>query len=456
MNVLGVHHMRRAAAMVTLVGFLVVALTAANLARSPGTVSLDWQLIKPPPLEVQAEPPGRGAIVQTITAPGKVESTKEAEIASQLVGRVEKVLVKEGDEVKTDQPLVLLDQTDARARLDSAQARVKRSEWAVDQSRKDLEKATRDARQSGSLAGRGFSTPTELADAKTALAKSENAVKMSERELDESQAMLKTASRELDRTTIVSLIDGRVSGLNVDPGEIVIAGTTNLPGSVLMTVSNLDPANMRVRAEVDETDVTLVREGQPAQIFLQADPLKPIPGRVMSHGVAAKGKVKNDVVSFETLVEVDTKAWAPKPTDPTLKPGMTATVEVEVNRASEALGVPVHAVVHRRRKDLPDTPAVREWAERNARSPGEKAQETELRYVKLVFVIEGDVAHARPVETGLSDERRVEILAGLKPDDRVIVGPFRALDELKDGQTVKLLPASGASAPGAAADGATR
>ena len=96
---------------------------------------------------------------------------------------------------------------------------------------------------------------------------------------------------------------------------------------------------------------------------------------------------------------------------------MTATVEIEVRRADDALGVPVQAVVHRRRKDLPDTPAVRSWAERHARSPGEKAREAEARYVKIVFVVQHGVARARPVETGLSDERRVEILAGLGPDE---------------------------------------
>ena len=448
--------MWRAAVTVLVVGSLVVALAAANVARGPGSVLLDWQLIKPAGLEVQVEPPTRGAIVQTITAPGKVETKLEAEIASQLVGRVEEVLVKEGDPVKKNDPLVRLDKTDSEARKKSAEAKVKRAEWAVKQARHDLEKAQRDARQSGTLAGRGFSTPTELADARTTLSKAENSVQMSERDLEESTAMLTTAQRELDRTTITSLIDGRVSGVHVDQGEIVIAGTTNLPGSVLMTVSDTDPKKMRVRAEVDETDVPLVRDDdekrpQRAQIFLQADPLKPVPGWVTARGVAAKGKVKNDVVSFETLVDVD-KDWTPAPGDPPLKPGMTATVEIEVKRAADALGVPAQAVVHRRRKDLPDTPAVRDWAARNARSPGEKAQEADLRYVKIAFVIEGDVARARPVETGLSDERRVEILSGLKPDDRVVIGPFRALDELKDGQTVKIVatPAGGSAPPAGA------
>jgi HlyD family secretion protein len=187
---------------------------------------------------------------------------------------------------------------------------------------------------------------------------------------------------------------------------------------------------------VDETDVLLVRPDQPTQIYLQADQLHPITGRV--DRVAPQGKAKKeDVVSFETLVDVNAGAISrPDPETPKLRPGMTATVEVEVRHADHAISVPAQAVVHRRRKDIPDTPAVRAWAERNARSPGEKAKEAELRYIKLVFVVEGNVAHIRPVETGLSDERRVEILSGIKPEERVIIGPFRALDELKDGDLV--------------------
>ena len=91
---------------------------------------------------------------------------------------------------------------------------------------------------------------------------------------------------------------------------------------------------------------------------------------------------------------------------------------------------------------LPDTPAVRDWAERHARSPGERAREAEARYINIVFVVEGGIARARPVETGLSDERRIEIRSGLQPADRVVVGPFRVLDELKDGQAVQEVKAT--------------
>jgi HlyD family secretion protein len=405
------------------------ALATANLRREPGAIELDWRLVKPPPAEVVLESPARGPIVQTVAAPGKVEAVEEAEIASQLVGRVIAVEVKEGDAVKKGDVLVRLDPTDARARLESSKARIERLRAAIEQAEKDVEKANRDANQSNKLASRGFNTPTELADAKTTVAKSQAALLMSRHELVESEAMRKTSEQELDRCEIRSPIDGVVSGIDVDVGEVVIAGTTNLPGSVLMTVSDLSA--MRVRADVDETDVPLVKRGQPARVYLQADPLRPIAGEVGM--VSAKGKSKDDVVGFETLV---TMSPGSGPDLPALRPGMTATVEIEVRRADDAMGVPAQAVVHRRRKDLPDTAAVRAWAEKNARSPGEKAREAELRYVKIVFVEDHGVARARPVETGLSDEKRVQILAGLDPDDRAVVGPFRALDELKDGSAV--------------------
>jgi HlyD family secretion protein len=414
------------------IGVLVACLAAANLARDPGAFDLDWRIVRLPPLEVAVEPPARGPIVQTITAPGQVEPVEEAEIASQIVGRVVAVPIEEGDAVKKGDLLVKLDDIDARARLDSALARIERLRAAIAQAGTELAKAERDATRFERLTVRGASSATELADARTALAKAQAALLISRNELAESEAMRRTSQQDLERTEIRAPIDGVVAGLTVEVGEVVIAGTTNLPGTVMMTVCDLD--RMRVRADVDETDVPLVQAGQTARIYLQADPLTPIAGTV--ERVAPKGKKATEqgqtteVVSFETLVPVEGGAQT------VLRPGMSATVEIEVLHAPEALGVPVQAVVHRRRKDLPDTPAVRSWAERAARSPGERARDAETRYVKIVFVVEDGVARAHPVETGLSDERRVEIRSGLEPTDRVIVGPFRALDELKEGNPV--------------------
>jgi HlyD family secretion protein len=121
-----------------------------------------------------------------------------------------------------------------------------------------------------------------------------------------------------------------------------------------------------------------------------------------------------------------------------LRPEMTATVEIEVKRADNAMSVPAQAVVHRRLKDLPDTPLFRDWVALQPKTPSEKGKDDAVRYLKVVFLMENSVAVARPVKTGINDSERIEILSGIKPDANVIVGPFRALDEMKDGQPVKL------------------
>ncbi len=422
--------MLRAVLITLVLAAMTAGVTMANLDRHSSQVQLDWQLIKLPIREVLSEAPSRGEIVQRVSAPGKVESVEEAEIASQLIGRVVAVPVHEGDHVRKGDVLVKLDPRDPQARLDSAHARIDRLRYLIDTSENDLAKAHRDAGKSAKLARDGFASPTEFADALTTLAKAQATYIMSKHDLAESEASRRTAEQELSRTEIRSPMDGVVSAVDVEVGEVVIAGTTNLAGSVLMKISDMN--RLRVSADVDETEVPLVHADQPVRIFLQADPLHPVPGSVEL--IEPKGKNKADIVSFDTMINIDLLS---KTTTAQIRPGMNATVEIEVRRTASPVTVPAQAVVHRRRRDLPDTPEVREWAARNRRSPGEKAQEAELRYIKLVFVLDGEIARARPVETGLGDERRVEILSGLKPTDRVIIGPFRALDEMKDGKIVK-------------------
>ena len=417
--------MRRSLLAALAVIVLIVVVVAANVGRDPKAVTVDWQILKPPPRVVSVESPARGPIVQTVTAPGVVEPVDEAQIASQIVGRVVEVKVKDGDLVKKGDLLVKIEETEAKARLDSSAARIERLKASIVQAQANREKADRDVTRSAKLAGRDVATPTELADARSTLAGFEAALLAARNDLRESEAMRRTNQQDFDRTEIRAPIDGVVAGCEVEVGEVVIPGTTNLAGAVLMTVGDL--SRMQVRAAVDETDVPLVKTDQAARVYLQADPSRPIAGKV--DRVAPKGKKTDEVVSFETLVLVGAASSA-------LRSQMTATVEIEVRRASDVLGVPVQAVVHRRRKDLPDTPAVRAWSKQNNRSLGEKAKEVEARYVKIVFVVEDGVARARPVETGISDERRVEILHGLEATDKVITAPFRALDELKDGNPV--------------------
>jgi HlyD family secretion protein len=400
---------------------------AANLHRDSKVREVDWRVVQRPPRDVIAESPSRGLIVQTVTAPGTVESVEEVHIGSQLIGRVVAIPVKDGDHVKRGEVLVKLEETDAKARLDSALARIDRLKASIAHATADLEKATRDLDNSSRLSARGAASRIEFYDARSVQAKASAALEMNRYELAEAEALRRVSQQELVRTEIRAPIDGVVSALNVKVGEVIIAGTMNLPGSVLMTISN--SSRFQIRADVEETDVALVRPGQPARIYLLSDPMTPIPG-VVDH-VAPVGKKSDSVVSFETKVRLTGPLAG-------LRPAMTATVEFEVRRALDAMGVPVQAVVHFRRKDLPDNTALGSSRfKSHDRTPAGSVRESESQYVKLVFVVEDGIARARPVDVGQSDERRVEILSGLEPSDLVVVGPFRALDELRDGFPVK-------------------
>ena len=446
--------MRRILVILSVLAVVVTALGVVNLRRDADQLGVDWRIKKNlPTKEVLIEHPKRSLIVQTVTAPGTIELVEEADIASQMMGRVEAVPVKKGDPVKAGDVLVKLEDEDAKARMASTEARIERLKAAIELAQADLHKAKLDSAGYRKLEERGYSTPNEVRDGETILAKMEAVLSMSEHELTESFAMRRNSEQDLERTEIRSPMDGTVTDLDVEVGEVVIAGTTNRPGTVLMTVG--DMTRMRVRADVDETDVGLVRSGQPVRIFLQAAQADPIPGVVDL--ISPKGKKLSEVVTFETLIDVEGEHES-------VRPEMTATVEIEVKRATDALSLPVQAVVHRRFRDLPDTPLFRDWLANQPTTPAEKGKDLAVRYVKVVFIMDDGVAIARPVQTGISDQERIEILDGLDPRDTVIVGPFRSLDEMEEGQPVNLekpkqdprnKPASGAAQqPDAAADGA--
>lgn len=420
------------ARVLTVLALLALIVAGLNVARGPGNPALDWRVVRLPPPEVTTERPAPRRIVQTITAPGTVEAIEEAQIASQTIGRVVEVAVREGDRVEAGALLVKLDDSDARARLDSMMARRSGLEQAVAQAESDHVKAQRDLANARELAARRATSKTELDDATSAATRARALWERAKFELAECDASIRVTREDLQRTEIRAPIAGEVAALDVEVGEIVIAGTTNLPGTVLMTVA--DMSRIRVRANVDETDVKWLRPGQPALVYLQTDPGKPIRARV--DRVAPKGRKEGEVVMFETLLELTESSGV-------ARAGMTGTVEIEVRESEAAVSVPVQAVSHRKRKDLPDTAEIRAWSERRPKTAGEARRPEAQQYVKVVFVREGGTVRAKPVETGITDERHVEIIWGLEPGDEVVTGPFRSLEQLNDGSEVTPAPGSG-------------
>ncbi|HEY3244443.1 MAG TPA: efflux RND transporter periplasmic adaptor subunit, partial [Phycisphaerae bacterium] len=297
------------------------------------------------PLSVTVARPQRQTITRVVQAPGQVEAVLEVEISSEIPAKIIAMPVVEGQAVRAGDVLCELNGDEYRAGVASGEAAVAKLGAAIQQAEADLEKCDRDMLRMRDLSEHDATNSIEVADCRTAFVKAKASVEIHNQELAEARAQLQRARENLAKTHIKSPIDGVISQLHAKQGEVVVTGTMNNPGTVVMVITDL--SQMQVRARVDETDVPLVQPDQLVRIYLPSDPVKAIPGRVLRVATSGTKPPGRDVVTFETLVLVESDSAA-------VKPAMTANVEIEVARKESTLTVPVQAIVYRRRKDLPD------------------------------------------------------------------------------------------------------
>lgn len=378
-------------------------------------------------ITVETREPTQRDIIRTVQAPGEVEAFSEVNISAEVVAKILEIPVEEGDLVKKGDLLCRLDDADYRALITSAKANVARLDAMIVQSEADLEKAQRDYDRQVRLSERDATSALELADYHTALIRARTNVAIRRQELVEMEARLQSAQEDLAKTVINSPIDGVVAQLFAEAGEVVVTGTMNNAGTRIMVISDL--SKMQVRCRVDESDAPTVKSDQPARIFLQSDTRDSIPGHVLRVAIKGSKPVGRDVVTFETLALVDSH-------DPRVKPGMSANVEIEVARSDNALTIPVEAVVHRKRSDLPKDLLARLDEVETMRADGQPRRKAE--YVQVVFRVDGDTVKPVAVETGISDDTGVETISGISAGDKIVTGPYRSLDQLKDGAKVKI------------------
>lgn len=429
--------------MKTVIGVVVLAAVVGGLyLLNDATRSEDGKSIlhvaREPDVLVEVAQPERVDIVRTVQAPGEVEAIDEVDVSSELVSKIVEMPVEEGDWVEREALLCRLDDADFRARVLSSEANVERLKAAIRQAEAEVERTEIIYEQELRLFEQGATSNDTMATMRANLAIARAALDMRQHELVGAEAALQSAREDLQKTVIRAPLSGVIAQLFAEQGEVVVTGTMNNPGTRIMVISDL--SKMQVRCRVDETDAPLVAPGQPARIYLQSDTRRSIPGEVLRVGTKGTKPLGRDVVTFETLVLITTK-------DSQVRPGMTANVEIEVARQHDAVAVPVQAVVYRKRRDLPETLA-KEYEARLAEQ-GEDSETYQAEYVRMAYVNDGGAARARLVETGISDAFRVEIKRGVEPAEAVIIGPYRSLDQLKDGSPVKLIEQPSRSTPGA-------
>jgi HlyD family secretion protein len=387
-------------------------------------------------IAVQTQKAGRRELVSVVSASGEIKPKRYVNISANVSGRIEHLLIKEGDTVRKGQVLARIDSTriaagerQSAAALEGAKADLARAQADVEVSRLGFE------RQKKMHADRLVSDQAfEQADAELKMKAA--AVEAQRKRITQGEALLASNRDDLEKTNVLAPMDGVVTSLPKEEGETVIGAQSFAP-TVIMTVADLSV--MEVEIMVDETDIRNVRVGQPAEVRVDALEGIKIKGDVTEIGSSAipRGLTTQQASSTNTANQAkDFKVEVTlKDPPPTLRPGLNATADITTARKDKVLAIPIQAVVVREisKQGKVMDPAAVQASESDPGAPPEKGQEKEG-----VFVVVDGKATFRPVKTGIIGETEIEIGEGLKEGEEVVTGSYKTLRTLKDQAKVKL------------------
>jgi len=403
---------------------------------------------------VRVEEAQIGELIEIVSAPGEIEPKTKVEISAKASARVVELPHPEGATVTKGDPdadppippsvLVRLDSKDLESRLLSAQAsraaqaaqiEVERArissqaanlmaqEATVEKARRDYERQcallrTNDVSQVScdDARFRVEELEAQLEGAQHTLEAARLNLKVLEHNLEVADEGIAQAKEALSYTTITSPIDGVVTRINAEVGEMVVTGMMNNPGTKILEVGDL--SEMLVVAQVDESDVGKLRVGQKAQVHIQAWPDKVFPGKVraiaLSQDVGTQGAkyYETEVLLVDPSEQIFT--------------GMTADVDIEVAEHRDVLVLPSQAVLGREVDSLPI-----EIRDRLSEEDKSKTFATVVyRYIDGKAVI-------TPVRIGASNATHTIVESGIAPGEKIVVGPFKELEKLAHDQAIK-------------------
>jgi HlyD family secretion protein len=398
-----------------------------------GVVGASLKGKEEPPITVQATAARQGAITRIVTGGGKLEAATEVKLSSNITGDLVELSIREGDRVTRGQVLGRIDARRYGAQL--AQAEGARNSAAADLQVAQVRAASLSAelRRVAALAATQNASAAELERGQADLDGARAQVAAAEQRLAQADAALREARHQFSLTTITSPMDGIVTQRLKQVGERVRG--SDFSEDVIMVIATL--SKMEMKAEIGEHEVVYVKEGDQADVEIDAFPERKFKAQVVE--VARKATVKNAGTEQEVTTFIVRMALLD--VVPGALPGMSAQASVATDTREDAVVVPIAAVTVRPEKEL--APKGAEPADKAAAAtppappvPGKKARKEPLK--KVIFVVQDGVARLRQVETGLASDTEIEIVSGLQPGERVVEGPYRALSkELADGKKVK-------------------
>lgn len=395
-------------------------------------------------------------IIETVNASGKIYPETEIKIKADVSGEIVDLAIEEGDSVRKGQLLLKINASIYNSAVQQAEASMQQSKAAVSnakemaaQAKAQLDRAESNYNRNQQLYKDKVISKmeyeqiqTDYLTAKASYDAAKANISGGNFGVNVAQANVSQARENERRTIITAPASGIVSQLLVKKGERVV-GTQQMDGSQMMTIADL--GRMELRVDVSETDISKVSIGDTSIIEVDAYRDRKFKGVVSKISVSSVGlnaasslgssgtttdQVTNYTVhvfilpqSYSDLIEKLGKGRFP------FKPGMSAGVEIQTRRAGGFTTVPINAVTTR---DNVDSSKNKEEA---------KGFTEPATQVVFVYDPKTEKVNIRKVTTGIQDNENIQITAGIKSGEMVVVAPYGVIARiLSDGMKVKSVP----------------
>lgn len=398
--------------------FILLLAGGGYWAYSSGKLDTYIEQFKPggKPTSVRLASVERGDLVRVVSAPGQIEPKVKVEISAQVSARIIALPFREGQQVRKGDVVVRLEQEDLAALVDSAKAELKSREAQLEGTKAAFAATRLELNRKKELYSTNDIAKADLDQAEAEFARAEAQLKSAEFAIEIARANITRAQKDFSNTTIEAPFDGVITRLDADPGELVVVGTLNNPGSVFMEIADL--SQMLLKARVDEANIAPVRTGQKATVYVNSFPDTSFQGEVEKVGL--KRLVDRDGTAY---FECD--VLIVKPDDVLLRHGMTANADIQVEVMRDVVKVPSQTVLDRAIEDLP----------RSVTDNNPHVDKTK-KFTRVVYALDGEKARAVPVTIGASDLTDTVIVGGIEPGVSLVAGPFKILQGLKHDQRV--------------------
>jgi HlyD family secretion protein len=374
-------------------------------------------------VEVRLEPVTARDLVSTVTASGKIKPQTAVDVSSDITGRIIELRVKEGDWVKKGDLLIRIEPSLYEAAVARAEAGLASAQAAAVQAEASREQAERAAQRARELRQQNpnLISDEQLEQAETQLRVAAAVAVSADRQVDQARAGLQEARDQLAKTVLRAPMDGQVTRVAVEEGEVAVPGTFSRETGLLATVSDL--SIIQVNVQVDETDVVRLHLGDSADVTIDAFPDTTFSGRVTKISQssvsisAATGGTADRAVDYNVEVTLDNPP-------PDVRPDLSATAKIVTATRDSVLSIPIIALTLREHEAISTEDAPKDTTKGKKETEG-------------VFVVQGGIAQFRPVKVGIAGEEHFEVLEGVAAGDTIVAGPYQAIRDLSDSAKVR-------------------